>query len=103
MQSNPFNCYTAILFLAAPAMAQSVNFNAPKAYGAGAGNVDSTVVADFNGDGKPDVAVAIQNVGFDILLGNGDGTFQSLPPVTLSLPDGQGVCCLAVGDFNGDG
>jgi VCBS repeat protein len=33
----------------------------------------SPVVADFNGDGKPDIAV--QN---NILLGNGDGTFQGI-------------------------
>ena len=41
---------------------------------------------DFNGDGRDDLAVADQNVsgsdgsvvpGVDILLGNGDGTFQS--------------------------
>ena len=37
-------------------------------------------VADFNGDGKPDLAVAnmFNNVGASVvLLGNGDGTFQA--------------------------
>ncbi len=59
-------------------------------------------VADFNGDGKLDLAVAnwLDNT-VSILLGNGDGTFTSAPgsPVAAgSLPT-----ALAVGDFNGDG
>jgi hypothetical protein len=50
-------------------------------------------VADFNGDGKADLAGP-----FGILLGNGDGTFQS--KATL----GPGIVRLIVaGDFNGDG
>ncbi len=58
------------------------------------------VAGDFNGDGKPDIAVIspLDNT-LDILLGNGDGTFQ--PPV----PYGVDVSphWVAVGDFNGDG
>jgi hypothetical protein len=49
------------------------------------------VTADFNGDGKMDLAV-----GGAILLGNGDGTFQ--PEV-----DYGGIGALAAGDFNNDG
>src|SRR6266699_918738 len=58
------------------------------------------VTADFNGDGKLDLAVS--NYGdnsFSVLLGNGDGTFQ--PPRTL--PIGTHPALVAVGDFNGDG
>jgi hypothetical protein len=54
----------------------------------------SPIVADFNGDGKPDLA-GFGN-GIDILLGNGDGTFQ--PPIVVS----NGSFATA-GDFNGDG
>ena len=68
-------------------------------------------VADMNHDGKLDLVVTIAIFGFGIgagtatlastqvLLGNGDGTFQA-QPVTTS------VCCvtgIAVADFNGDG
>jgi hypothetical protein len=52
-------------------------------------------VADFNGDAKPDVAVA--NGSLTILLGNGDGTLQA--PVGSGYA-GRGP--LAVGDFNAD-
>ena len=57
-------------------------------------------VADFNGDGIPDLAVAdfgTNSVG--VLIGNGDGTFQSL----VSYPVGTHPKGVAVGDFNGDG
>ena len=55
--------------------------------------------ADFNGDGKPDLlTLEAFGDGYEVLLGNGDGTFQ--PPVVTVLPSGFS---LAVGDFNGDG
>jgi len=74
-----------------------------------AGNI---ITGDFNGDGKLDLAYVLADVwgpcyfgrGCDvvILLGNGDGSFQT--PVTTT-------CCgeldhagdLVAGDFNGDG
>ncbi len=61
----------------------------------------SIAVADFNADGKPDLAVANNGSGqATILLGNGDGTFAptASPPVTGANPWG-----VAAGDFNGDG
>src|SRR6516162_8784528 len=58
----------------------------------------SVAVADFNGDGKPDLAVAdISTVR--VLLGKGDGTF--LP--AQSVYAGNSPHSVAVGDFNGDG
>jgi Bacterial Ig-like domain (group 3)/FG-GAP-like repeat len=56
--------------------------------------VRQLALADFNGDGKLDLAVGAGNV---LLLGNGDGTFQT--PLALGA-GGQGV---SVGDFNRDG
>jgi hypothetical protein len=55
-------------------------------------------VADFNGDGKADI-LEDGNGTLIVLLGNGDGTFQS--PVTTA----SGANLLAVGaiDLNGDG
>lgn len=62
------------------------------------------VVADFNGDGKPDIASFFGNqITFG--LGNGDGTFS--PNVIFTSPvnvnGGPAINSLAVGDFNGDG
>src|SRR5436190_19424952 len=60
----------------------------------------SLVTADFNGDGKPDIAVSDQD-GVSVLLGKGGGTFQSAVNYRsggrADYPDS-----LAVGDFNGD-
>jgi len=66
----------------------------------------TAAVADFNGDGKLDIATAIQTAGATIqgLLylsnGNGDGTFT----VGTSVPGVVSVTTpLLVGDFNADG
>lgn len=65
----------------------------------------SLLVADFNGDGKLDLAVGdITNNGpsnVSILLGNGDGTFQTA--VSYIAGANNGSNWLAAGDFNGDG
>jgi hypothetical protein len=65
----------------------------------------SIVAGDFNNDGAVDLAVGM-NTGFlqnidQILLGNGDGSFQS--PISLETPDFNGVTAVAAGDFNNDG
>ena len=65
--------------------------------GAGA---TSIVAADFNDDGRTDLAVAEPGLNeVAIFLGNGDGTFNSLPPI--SVPGGP--YALVAGDFTGNG
>jgi hypothetical protein len=59
----------------------------------------SIVSADFNGDGKLDLATETGD-SISILLNNGDGTFA--PPFQVALLPGL-PHSLAVGDFNGDG
>ena len=69
--------------------AQVSFFEPPQYLGAGA-----VFVADFNGDGKPDLLTADGTTN----LGRGDGTFT--PGTSLA---GSSVPVLAVADFNGDG
>src|SRR5262249_19754034 len=54
--------------------------------------------ADFNGDGRPDLAV-LNTDTLSVLLGNGDGTFA--PHVDYLTGDGTGSN-LRLGDVNGD-
>jgi FG-GAP-like repeat len=75
--------------LSFPVQAQ-VSFFQPPTY-SGSGNV---FVADFNGDGKPDILTSDGTMN----LGNGDGTFK----LGTSLSS-TSVPVLAVADFNGDG
>ncbi len=63
-------------------------------------NYTAIVAADFNGDGKLDLAlVDAETDTVDVLLGNGDGTFQA----PQEYPVGSGPESLVVGDFSGDG
>ena len=58
------------------------------------------VAADFNGDGKLDLAVANAATNtVSVFLGNGDGTFQT----NTDSPVVQGPRSLAAADFDGDG
>jgi hypothetical protein len=60
----------------------------------------SVAVADFNGDGKPDLAVTnSSDMSISVLLANADGTFQThVEYATADVP-----LAVVVGDFNGDG
>ena len=79
----------------------------------GALNTSSAlVIGDFNGDGKPDLAVAAgvdscpapsgNNGTISIFPGNGNGSFGSAIS-TAGLPSDLGPIAPVVGDFNGDG
>ena len=63
----------------------------------------AATAADFNLDGKPDLAVAQSNGpgGLSILIGNGNGSFSPAPGSPLTT--GFGAATLASGDFNLDG
>src|SRR6266702_1159934 len=94
---------TSSLLLAFPnrTLAQTPLFNPQTEYVAGSQQGPSNiVVGDFNGDGKPDLAVSnVFSNTVSVLLGNGDGTF--LP--ALNFPVGANPWYFALGDFNSDG
>ena len=63
-------------------------------------------VADFNLDGKPDLAITnnLSSGGVTILLGDGAGGFTPANPnVPVPIAAGENSAGIAVGDFNGDG
>ena len=75
------------------------------------------IVLDLNHDGKPDIISQTLTFGstqednpqrsVDVLLNNGDGTFGTYMPVTLSTPPDNGggpaPYVMGYGDVNGDG
>ncbi len=68
------------------------------------GAVSNPVIADLNGDGKPDLAVltySAKTFSVQPLLNKGDGTFQVGQPFTESASPGISAL-LGAGDFNGD-
>ncbi|MGA9642935.1 MAG: VCBS repeat-containing protein [Terriglobales bacterium] len=84
----------------------SGGFEPGMTYAAGAGvDTHAVAIADVNGDGKPDLLLA--NAQFNqygasvaVLLGNGDGTFQT----AVNYNSGGDVAdSVAVADINGDG
>jgi len=78
-------------------------FRPPVTYSTGTnGNAYAVTVADFNGDGVPDLAATDNNFVAGqiwILMGKGDGTFQ--PPQAFGVPIGP--TAIVTGDFNHDG
>jgi FG-GAP-like repeat len=55
-------------------------------------------VADFNGDGEPDVLAFTSTDHLLVYLGNGDGTFQAPQDTYAAVP----LYSMAVADVNGD-
>jgi hypothetical protein len=87
-----------------------LNFAPAMAYGSGGFGAQSIAVADVNGDGKPDLMLAnycattfsdcSNGASLGVLLGNGDGTFQTVVPYSSG---GIEAYSIAVADVNGDG
>jgi uncharacterized protein (TIGR03437 family) len=75
------------------------DFAAPVGYIAGS-TTSYAAVGDFNGDGKQDLVVVNYEGAVNVLLGNGDGTFQT---AMITSSGDAGANDVTTGDFNGDG
>lgn len=78
------------------------SFESPACPSTGTQNWQSPIAADFNGDGRLDLAMAASDNAYNsvaIFLGNGDGTFQT----GVSYSTGVEPVNLAAADFNADG
>jgi len=100
----------AVMFagVVVPAQAQTypIAFPEPTTFlSAPAPDTNSSTVAvatgDFNGDGKLDTVNLDSGSRLNVIMGNGDGTFQT--PITLNIAASNFFPeAIAVGDFNGD-
>ena len=91
---------------ALPAQAQTlpVAFPAPTTFTSSLATGNSSVAVatgDFNGDGKLDVISLDYTANLNVMLGKGNGTFQT-PIVTNAAMSNTFSEAIAVGDFNGD-
>ena len=79
-----------------------LTFALPVLLGTNGSNPASIAVADFNGDGKLDIAVSnfFSNT-VSIFINRGTGIFNNPILVPVNIPNGLGA--IAVGDFNEDG
>src|SRR5262245_3250575 len=97
---------TAVLPWCYPTTGMAVDFASPVSYHVGtlisaAVPADFIAVADFNGDGQPDIAVPNPGSGnVSVLLNNGDDTFKPARNFDVGMASPTSI---EVADFNNDG
>jgi hypothetical protein len=80
----------------------AVTYSLGQTFGSGVASPEGLVVADFNGDGKPDIAVSNENANtIAVFLNDGAGNFGT--PIITTVQNSTWISELAVGDFNEDG
>jgi hypothetical protein len=92
--------------LTVTAASQALSYIAGPILTSGIGHPRGVVVADFNGDGKPDIAVSnLDTNTIAVFLNDGLGNFAAPIVTTVQLTSSLGlnVGSLAGGDFNEDG
>ena len=99
LKNTAVNLFVLASLCVAASFATNLSFQLPPRDYAAGPSPFAVTVADFNGDGIPDLAVS-GGASVSILLGKGKGEFRS--PVTYSTGGAQPWNIVAA-DFNGDG
>lgn len=99
-------CYTCLLcsaFASLSAQNTKLQYQSPVVLSTGTVHPNHLAIGDFDGDGKPDLAItdSLQKT-VSIYLNQGKGTFTVVPIVTTLAIDNTAGAIVA-GDFNGDG
>jgi hypothetical protein len=93
----------AVLLNDGTATATSVGFSAARQYPTGS-TPYGVATGDVNGDQIADLVAANEGANtVSVLLGKGDGTFVTQPPIALSSGTGYGPRNAVIADLNGDG
>jgi len=102
-------CLAFMIVMSLLAWGKGGYFQDPQIYNSGGWDTMSMAVADLNGDGKLDVVVGSDcpliacngdsNGVVGVLLGNGDGTFQTVQAYSAG---GPAVSSVVIADVNGD-
>jgi Bacterial Ig-like domain (group 2)/FG-GAP-like repeat len=102
--SGKFSAMTSLTVFAPSA--PPFNFVSGQTFGSGGTTPEGIVLADFNGDGKIDIAVSNSDLNTDtntiaVFLNDGTGNFGT--PVTTSVTTTASLGKIVAGDFNEDG
>jgi len=98
LPTNPITSYVMLRQLAQLGQSNAINFQIVSGP-ALPSPCNSIATADFNGDGKADLAAFLDGASAPaVLLGNGDGTFTTTASLSAS-----GCSQVIAGDFNKDG
>src|SRR5258706_12896254 len=100
---RPFRPVSVFVLWAIPCLATTLQFKPRQDINTNFQHLTGLAVGDFNGDGKPDIAVT-DNAQKQVVvyLNNGNGSFSS-PIITPIQMGALGAGAIVVGDFNEDG
>jgi hypothetical protein len=91
-------------FIALSAQAATISFSSPQNISTSFKKLTGLAVADFNGDGKPDIAVTdVYSQNIAVYLNDGTGHFGTPVVTTLAISSIGGLGALVAGDVNEDG